>query len=120
MSDDETHAVAPADERLEMLGDRREPTTAVDEDGDVTLGRQLEDGPETRVVERESLGPWVQLDPLCADPERQRTGDFTISTLIILACKPFEWMDRFPSSVTFERELREKLQEKWKGFLKDL
>ena len=58
-----------------------------------------------------------KLDPLSADPERQRTGNFTLSTLIILACKPFEWIDKFPPAVTFEKELRTKIREKWKGFI---
>jgi 4-hydroxy-3-polyprenylbenzoate decarboxylase len=61
-----------------------------------------------------------KLDPLCADPERKRTGDLTISTLIILACKPFEWIDQFPPSITFAEDVRAKVREKWEGFLESL
>ncbi len=63
-------------------------------------------------------GNWVsKLDPLLADPEIQRTGDLTISTVIILACKPFHWMKDFPPPVTIAPELQEQVREKWKGLL---
>ena len=61
-----------------------------------------------------------KLDPLSANPERQRTGNFTLSTLIILACKPFEWIDKFPPAITFDKDLRGKVREKWKGFMESL
>jgi len=61
-----------------------------------------------------------KLDPLCADPEKQRTGDLTISTLLIDACKPFEWIEKFPPAITFDKDLRAKVREKWKGLMESL
>ena len=61
-----------------------------------------------------------KLDPLCADPEKQRTGDLTISTLLIDACKPFEWIQEFPPAITFDKDLRAKVRGKWKGLMESL
>ena len=58
-----------------------------------------------------------KLEPLLADPEKKRTKDITIATAIILACKPFHWIDQFPPPVRIEPELQEKVREKWKGVL---
>lgn len=58
-----------------------------------------------------------KLDPLCADPEKRRTGELTISTMIILACKPFRWIDEFPPMITIEPELREQVRKKWRSLL---
>lgn len=59
-------------------------------------------------------GNWTsRLEPLFADPEKRRTKDLTISTAIILACKPFHWIEDFPPSVKIEPELQEKVRKKW-------
>jgi len=64
-------------------------------------------------------GNWVsKLDPLLANPEIQRTGELTISTAIILACKPFHWIEEFPLPVKIASELQEEVREKWKGLLR--
>lgn len=63
-------------------------------------------------------GNWVtKLDPLLANPEKKRINDLTASTFIILACKPFNWIDEFPRQVRIEPELQEKVRKKWDGLL---
>ena len=46
----------------EVVGDRRQPAPAVDQDRHPVLGRDREHGSEALVVEQEALGPRVQLD----------------------------------------------------------
>ncbi len=58
-----------------------------------------------------------KLDPLMADPEKRRTKDFTGSTAIILACKPFNWIEQFPPMVITEPELTQNLVKKWQFLL---
>jgi 4-hydroxy-3-polyprenylbenzoate decarboxylase len=56
-------------------------------------------------------------DPLFS-PEKIRKGDFTISKAIINACKPYNWIDKFPSVNKISYELREKTMEKWRDLFK--
>lgn len=52
------------------------------------------------------------LDPRLS-PEKRAAGDFTLSSAIILAVKPYRWMKDFPVSVKPSLELREKVKRKW-------
>ncbi len=54
------------------------------------------------------------LDPMLT-PEQKRVGDITISTAIILACKPFHWISEFPIPMKLSPELREKVVKKWEN-----
>ena len=67
--DDEPDALVAADERLEVLGDRRKPAAAVDEDRHRALDRELEDGLEPLVAQRERLRARVELDPARTEVE---------------------------------------------------
>ena len=51
------------DEPREVVGDRRQPAPAVDQDRDAPLGGQREHRSEPLVVQQEALGPRVELDP---------------------------------------------------------
>jgi len=74
--------------------------------------------PETFDIVR---GNWTsKLDPLVANPEKKRINDITIPTLIIDACKPYSWIDQFPTPVTISPDLRESVRKKWSDFLNDL
>ena len=53
------------------------------------------------------------LDPTIS-PEKRRQGDSTSSVAIILACKPYHWMDQFPPPIEVSPELTKEIQEKWK------
>jgi len=46
-------------------------------------------------------------------PERRDRGDFTMSRMLIDACKPFPWRDRFPTSNKFSAEKRKEVAAKW-------
>lgn len=46
-------------------------------------------------------------------PEKKRNRDFTMSRAIVLACKPYQWIDEFPRSVDPGQELAKKVREKW-------
>lgn len=52
------------------------------------------------------------LDPRIS-PEQKKTGNLTNSQAIINACKPYEWMDRFPATNIASAELRKAVLEKW-------
>ncbi len=58
-------------------------------------------------------GCWgTRLDP-ALPPEKRERGDLTHSVMIIDACKPFYWKDRFPPVNKASEELRAKVIEKW-------
>ncbi|MBI2848043.1 MAG: UbiD family decarboxylase [Chloroflexi bacterium] len=66
--------------------------------------------PETFDVVRNS---WAgKLDPLIS-PEKRSAGDFTTSVMVIIACKPYHWIDSFPPSVIPDPKLREEVKQKW-------
>jgi len=57
------------------------------------------------------------LDPLLP-PEQKRSGDLTHSGGIILACKPYHWINEFPQSFKLSLEVVEKTKKKWARFFK--
>ncbi len=52
------------------------------------------------------------LDPMVS-PQKRKLGDFTHSALIILACKPYHWINDFPPRVKSSPEVEERVKEKW-------
>ena len=56
------------------------------------------------------------LDPRLT-PDQREKGDYTHSTLIIDACKPFYWKDEFPPTIEVSPELKQKTIEKWQNKL---
>lgn len=61
-------------------------------------------------------GCWgTSLDPLLS-PEKRMRRDFTHSTGIILACKPYHWINEFPRDIKPSRELVENTRAKWGKF----
>ncbi len=60
-------------------------------------------------------GCWYSLlDPMFS-PEKRKKGDFTISKAIINACKPYHWINEFPSVNKISQTLRKKTMEKWRN-----
>ena len=58
-------------------------------------------------------GCWgTRLDP-ALPPDKRERGDFTHSVMIIDACKPFYWRDRFPLVNKASEELRAKIIGEW-------
>jgi 4-hydroxy-3-polyprenylbenzoate decarboxylase len=59
-------------------------------------------------------GCWgTRLDP-ALPPEKRERGDLTHGAMIIDACRPFYWKDRFPPVNKASEELRAKVIEKWR------
>ncbi|MFC1905473.1 UbiD family decarboxylase [Chloroflexota bacterium] len=58
-------------------------------------------------------GTWgTKLYPVM-NPDKKKRREYGISTAIILACKPYEWIDRFPRSVGSSPEELQKIERKW-------
>jgi UbiD family decarboxylase len=91
---------------------------AVDDDIDPADLKQVIWAMCTRVDPAESvqiLKSWSSdLDPRLP-PEKRDIGDFTMSRMLIDACKPFPWRDRFPMSNKFSSEKRKEIWQKWMG-----
>ncbi len=89
---------------------------AVDDDIDPVDLKQVIWAMCTRVDPAESvqvLKSWTSdLDPRLP-PEKREKGDFTMSRMLIDACKPFHWRDRFALANKFSAEKREEIWEKW-------
>ena len=74
--DDQLHACAALDERVQVGGDRRQSAAAVDEDRHAALARKLEHGREPLVLQRDLLRARMQLDPAGAGVDAAvRLGD---------------------------------------------
>ena len=63
MRDDQLGSGVLVDEPREIVGDRRQPTAAVDQDRHPPFAGQLEHGCEPLVVEQETLRARMELDP---------------------------------------------------------
>ena len=72
MGDDQLRVRVRFDEAREIVGDRRQPPTPVDEDRHAAVGRELEDRREPLVVQEEALRSRVELDPARAEVEAAR------------------------------------------------
>jgi UbiD family decarboxylase len=93
---------------------------AVDDDIDPLDLKQVIWAMCTRVDPGESIeviNSWTSdLDPRLP-PEKRDKGDFTMSRMLIDACKPFPWRDRFPLANKFSTEMRKATWEKWSAEL---
>ena len=52
------------------------------------------------------------LDPMIT-PEMRRQRDYSHSTALISACRPYPWIKEFPSTIKSSPELLEKVNKKW-------
>ncbi len=55
-------------------------------------------------------------DPMLS-PEKKESGDITTSRAIIYACKPYTWIERFPTPIKSSPEVLRKVKEKWGNIL---
>jgi len=89
---------------------------AVDDDIDPMDLKQVIWALCTRVDPAESvqiIKSWTSdLDPRLP-PEKREKGDFTMSRMLIDACKPFPWRDQFALANKFSRDKREEIWERW-------
>lgn len=96
---------------------------AVDEDIDVLDLKQVIWAMCTRVDPSESVqilhNSWTSdLDPR-VPPEKREKGDFTIGKMLVDACRPFAWRDRFPMANRFSLEKRAEIRKKWSKEISD-
>jgi UbiD family decarboxylase len=95
---------------------------AVDEDIDVVDLKQVIWAMSTRAdpAETQLLRSWTtDLDPRLP-PERKERGDFTMSRMLVDACKPFHWRDKFPMTNRFADDKRREVAAKWSRELSEL
>jgi len=52
------------------------------------------------------------LDPRLTPGQREQ-GDYTHTSMVIDACRPFHWRDKFPPTIEASPELKKKTIEKW-------
>ncbi|MFC1870134.1 UbiD family decarboxylase [Chloroflexota bacterium] len=55
------------------------------------------------------------IDPVL-HPEKKKRGEVALSTAIVLACKPYSWMNEFPPTFASSPEELRVVQEKWGKF----
>ena len=72
--------------------------------------------PETSFeIQRDCPSTW--LDPMMP-PEKKLKGDLRGSRALIIACRPWEWINEFPAVSKASDELRRKTYEKWSALFK--
>jgi hypothetical protein len=70
----------------------------------------MRSSPESRDIVRDS---WCGvLDPLLS-PQKKELGDITHSAVMIIACKPYAWIEDFPPRVKISHELEREVKKKW-------
>ena len=96
---------------------------AIDEDVDPVDLKQVFWAISTRADPADSvqlLKSWTtDLDPRLP-PEKRERNDFTMSRVLIDACKPFHWRDKFPMTNKFETAKRREIAAKWSGEIAEL
>jgi 3-polyprenyl-4-hydroxybenzoate decarboxylase len=58
-------------------------------------------------------GCWTTKSNPILSPEHRRLNVQQMSRALILACKPYSWIDKFPPSIKSSPELLKKIKEKW-------
>ncbi|MBI2855171.1 MAG: UbiD family decarboxylase, partial [Chloroflexi bacterium] len=62
-------------------------------------------------------GCWSnRLEP-ALPPEKKDSGDFTMSSAIIDACRPYHWIAKFPKVIQTSPEFMGQVKKKWQGSL---
>ncbi len=62
-------------------------------------------------------GCWSKpLDPILS-PEKRARGEFSGSTALVIACKPYHWIKDFPPTIETNPEFMEKTKQKWQKLL---
>ena len=72
--------------------------------------RRRSSRPVAEFTNRSALDPRIP-------PEKKARGDYTASQAIVLACKPYDWIDEFPKTNVASPELRAEVLAKWKDFV---
>lgn len=96
-------------------------TIVVDDDIDPTELGEVLWAVATRCDPREQTAilpsTWFAPGDNLLGPEKRAARDFTHSRMLLNACRPFHWQDRFPPVNRLSPELRARVEEKWKEVL---
>lgn len=89
----------------------------VDDDIDITNPHEVIWAISTRCDPREGIdivkNVWASVcEPVISPMERDTKG-YVTDRVLIDACRPYQWIDRFPAVNAFEREHKEKVAKKW-------
>ncbi len=115
------HAAEIGSAALELAGARM--VVVVDEDVDVrdpwqvlwAMGTRCDPEVAVKVVngcKTHTLDPGLS-------PDKRKKGDFTVSKVMIDACRPYTWAKDFPPVNRCSTELRQKTLTKWKDLFRD-
>jgi UbiD family decarboxylase len=60
-------------------------------------------------------GCWGSFIDAALSPDKRARNQFDHSIAIVLACKPYNWISEFPTSIKSPQELIQKTKDKWQG-----
>jgi len=90
----------------------------VDDDIDITNPADVIWAVATRCHVREGLdvvkGVWASVCEPALPPEERSPRGYTSDRVLIDACRPYKWMDQFPAVNAFTKEIKDKIEQKWK------
>ncbi len=90
----------------------------VDDDIDITNPYEVIWAVSTRCNAREGIdivkNVWASVCEPTISPEERDTRGYISDRVLIDACRPYQWIDRFPAVNAFSREFKEKVAKKWK------
>jgi len=89
----------------------------VDDDIDITNPHEVIWAISTRCDPREGIdivkNVWASVCEPVISPTDRDTKGYVTDRVLIDACRPYQWIDRFPAVNAFEREYKEKVARKW-------
>ncbi len=90
----------------------------VDDDIDISNPYEVIWAISTRCNAREGIdivkNVWASVCEPTISPEERDTRGYISDRVLIDACRPYQWIDRFPAVNAFSREFKEKVAKKWK------
>jgi len=90
----------------------------VDDDIDISNPYEVIWAISTRCNVREGIdivkNVWASVCEPTISPEERDTRGYISDRVLIDACRPYQWIDRFPAVNAFSREFKEKVAKKWK------
>ena len=89
----------------------------VDDDIDITNPYEVIWAVSTRCNAREGIdivkNVWASVCEPTISPDERDTRGYVSDRVLIDACRPYQWIDRFPAVNSFSREFKEKVAKKW-------
>ncbi|MEE9145721.1 MAG: UbiD family decarboxylase, partial [Candidatus Binatia bacterium] len=90
----------------------------VDDDIDITNPYEVIWAISTRCNAREGIdivkNVWASVCEPIISPEERDTRGYITDRVLIDACRPYHWIDRFPKVNAFSREFKQSVAKKWK------